>query len=70
VGTHLEKHLEEARVEGENVRFVVPAGSLVSLAVDLEGICFLAEPKASFVTGADYRVDGGLLAALGVRLPE
>jgi Glycosyl hydrolases family 38 N-terminal domain/Glycosyl hydrolases family 38 C-terminal domain len=36
VGTHLEKHLEEARVEGENVRFVVPAGSLVSLVVDLE----------------------------------
>jgi hypothetical protein len=37
VGTHLEKHLEEARVDGENVRFVVPAGSLVSLAVDLGG---------------------------------
>jgi hypothetical protein len=39
VGSHakLEKHLEEARVDGENVRFVVPAGSLVSLAVDLEG---------------------------------
>ena len=36
VGSHLEKHLEEARVDGENVRFVVPAGSLVSLAVDLE----------------------------------
>jgi NAD(P)-dependent dehydrogenase (short-subunit alcohol dehydrogenase family) len=33
-------------------------------------ICFLAGPKASFVTGADYMVDGGLLAALGVRLPE
>ena len=25
VGSHLEKHLEEARVDGENVRFVVPA---------------------------------------------
>jgi hypothetical protein len=36
VGSHLEKNLEEARVDGENVRFVVPAGSLVSLAVDLE----------------------------------
>ena len=35
VGSHLEKHLEEARVDGENVRFVVPAGSLVYLAVDL-----------------------------------
>jgi hypothetical protein len=36
VGSHLEKHLKEARVDGKNVRFVVPAGSLVSLAVDLE----------------------------------
>jgi hypothetical protein len=36
VGSHLEKNLEEVRVDGENVRFVVPAGSLVSLAVDLE----------------------------------
>ncbi len=36
VGTHLEKDLEEAEVDGENVRFSVPAGSLVSLAVDLE----------------------------------
>jgi hypothetical protein len=31
---------------------------------------FLAGPKASFVTVAEYMVDGGLLAALGVRLPE
>jgi hypothetical protein len=36
VGSHLEKHLEEAKVDGENIRFVVPAGSLVSLVVDLE----------------------------------
>jgi hypothetical protein len=36
VGSHLEKHLKEARVDGENVRFAVPAGSLVSLVVDLE----------------------------------
>ena len=36
VGSHLERHLEEARVDGENVRFAVPAGSLVSVAVDLE----------------------------------
>ena len=35
VGSHLEKHLEEARVDGENVRFVIPAGSLVNLVVDL-----------------------------------
>ena len=36
VGSHLEKQLEDARVDGEDVRFVVPAGSLVSLAMDLE----------------------------------
>jgi hypothetical protein len=35
-GSHLEKNVEEARVDGANVRIVVPAGSLVSLAVDLE----------------------------------
>ncbi len=36
VGSHLERHLQEARVEGENIRFAVSAGGLVSLAVDLE----------------------------------
>jgi NAD(P)-dependent dehydrogenase (short-subunit alcohol dehydrogenase family) len=35
-----------------------------------EVISFLASPKASFVTGGEYKVDGGLLAALGVTLPE
>ena len=33
-----------------------------------EVIFFLASPRASFVTGGDYKVDGGLLAALGVAL--
>jgi NAD(P)-dependent dehydrogenase (short-subunit alcohol dehydrogenase family) len=35
-----------------------------------EVIAFLAGPRASFVTGGEYKVDGGMLAALGVRLPE
>ncbi len=47
-----------------------PLGRVARPEEVAEVICFLASPKASFVTGADYRVDGGLLAALGVRLPE
>jgi NAD(P)-dependent dehydrogenase (short-subunit alcohol dehydrogenase family) len=34
-----------------------------------ELIGFLASDRASFCTGAEYRVDGGLLAKLGVALP-
>jgi NAD(P)-dependent dehydrogenase (short-subunit alcohol dehydrogenase family) len=33
-------------------------------------ISFLASERASFVTGEDLRVDGGLLATIGVALPE
>jgi gluconolactonase len=46
-----------------------PLGRVARPEEVAEVICFLAGPKASFVTGADYMVDGGLLAALGVRLP-
>jgi len=35
-----------------------------------EVIAFLASDRASFCTGAEFRVDGGLLAKLGVALPE
>lgn len=35
-----------------------------------EVIAFLASARASFITGGCYPVDGGLLAALGVALPE
>jgi NAD(P)-dependent dehydrogenase (short-subunit alcohol dehydrogenase family) len=47
-----------------------PLGRVARPEEIAEVICFLAGPKASFVTGADYRVDGGLLAALGARLPK
>ena len=35
-----------------------------------EMIAFLASDRASFVTGGEYKVDGGMMAALGVTLPE
>lgn len=35
-----------------------------------ETIAFLAGPRSSFVTGADLRADGGLLARLPAPLPE
>jgi NAD(P)-dependent dehydrogenase (short-subunit alcohol dehydrogenase family) len=35
-----------------------------------ELIAFLAGPRASFITGAEIKIDGGMMAALGVSLPE
>ena len=31
---------------------------------------FLAGPRAAFCTGGEYKVDGGLLAKIGVVLPD
>lgn len=46
-----------------------PIGRVATPEEVAEAIAFLASPKASFITGADLNVDGGLLAALSVQLP-
>jgi NAD(P)-dependent dehydrogenase (short-subunit alcohol dehydrogenase family) len=47
-----------------------PLGRVARAEEVAEVIGFLASPRSSFVTGGDYKVDGGMLAALGVTLPE
>jgi NAD(P)-dependent dehydrogenase (short-subunit alcohol dehydrogenase family) len=47
-----------------------PIGRVATPEEVAEVIAFLASDRASFVTGAEYKVDGGMLAALSVRLPE
>jgi NAD(P)-dependent dehydrogenase (short-subunit alcohol dehydrogenase family) len=47
-----------------------PLGRVATAREIGEVVAFLAGPRASFVTGEDIRVDGGLLATIGVALPE
>ena len=47
-----------------------PLGRVAKPEEVAEIIAFLGSDKASFVTGGEYKVDGGLLSALGVQLPE
>jgi NAD(P)-dependent dehydrogenase (short-subunit alcohol dehydrogenase family) len=47
-----------------------PLGRVARPEEVAEVIAFLAGPGARFVTGSEYKVDGGLLAALGIGLPE
>ncbi len=47
-----------------------PVGRVGNPAEIAEVIAFLASDRASFVTGGAYTVDGGMMAALGVTLPD
>lgn len=47
-----------------------PVGRVGTPAEVAEMIAFLASDRASFVTGGEYKVDGGMMAALGVTLPD
>ncbi len=47
-----------------------PLGRIASPAEVAEVILFLLSERASFMTGTEVRVDGGLLAGIGVRLPD
>jgi NAD(P)-dependent dehydrogenase (short-subunit alcohol dehydrogenase family) len=47
-----------------------PIGRVGTAEEVAELITFLAGPRASFITGAEIKVDGGMMAALGVVLPE
>ena len=62
-----EKSVEETVAEWGKMH---PLGRVARPEEVAEVIAFLASPRASFVTGSEYKVDGGMLAALGVTLPE
>jgi NAD(P)-dependent dehydrogenase (short-subunit alcohol dehydrogenase family) len=47
-----------------------PIGRVARPEEIAEVVAFLAGPRSAFVTGAEIVVDGGMLAALGVRLPQ
>ena len=59
----------DADIEAAFARFGAghPLGRIAEPEEVAELIGFLASEKAGFITGSDHRIDGGLLAAIGVR---
>src|SRR5690606_13631560 len=47
-----------------------PLGRVASPAEVAEVVAFLASDRSSFVTGSEYRVDGGLLAVNPAAIPR
>jgi NAD(P)-dependent dehydrogenase (short-subunit alcohol dehydrogenase family) len=47
-----------------------PLGRVAKIEEVAELIAFLSSDRASFITGGEYKIDGGMTAALGVRLPD
>jgi len=47
-----------------------PIGRIGQPSEITEAVAFLAGEKARFTTGADLKVDGGLMAKIGVVLPD
>ena len=47
-----------------------PIGRVGTIADVGNMVAFLAGPRAAFCTGGEYKVDGGLLAKIGVVLPD
>ena len=47
-----------------------PLGRVGRTAEIADAVAFLASDRARFITGADLKIDGGVLAKLGIVLPE
>ena len=47
-----------------------PLGRVGKAEEVAELIAFLSSARASFITGSEYKIDGGMMAELGVVLPE